>query len=62
MYRQGAGPGQRMRVLALILLLSLLLRRLLDHGSEHLGRWTGVHWLEGIGQEAKRRGRAFIFP
>ena len=48
-------------VLAAILLLSVVLRRILKTGSEQMGRWTGLAWLDSISKEAGKSMRAVLF-
>ncbi|MCS7044854.1 MAG: mechanosensitive ion channel family protein [Gemmataceae bacterium] len=48
-------------ILAAILVVSFVVRKLLLHGSDSLVRWTGLSWLERVGEEAKRRTRALMF-
>lgn len=43
------------------LVASIVLRRLLVHGSNHVVHLTGLHWLEGMGKEAGRRMRVVFF-
>lgn len=47
--------------LAVTLVLSVFLRYVLVHGSTQLVRLMGARWLDGVGQEATRRVRAFLF-
>src|SRR5207249_2332794 len=39
---------------------SVFLRRLLKNSSEHLVRWTGLSWLDGIGREAVKGLRSML--
>ncbi len=48
-------------VLGVILLASVLLRKVLIHGGNQLVCWTGLHWLDGLSQEAVRRMRSLLF-
>src|SRR5438132_12532858 len=48
-------------VLTLAVLASLILRRLVTHGSSRLSRWTGLAWLASASEEAARRLRALLF-
>ncbi len=48
-------------LLVTTLLISILLRRLLMHGSNHLVHLTGLHWLQGVSREAARRLRVLFF-
>lgn len=43
------------------LMASIVLRRLLAHGGNHLVQLTGLSWLQGIGQEASRKIKTFFF-
>jgi small conductance mechanosensitive channel len=45
----------------LALIGTMLLRRLLVHGSGHLVKMTGAGWLHGIHKEAERRLRGWLF-
>src|SRR5262245_9910351 len=47
--------------LAGILVVSFITRKILLRGGDSLARWTGLHWLDHVGQEANRRVRAFMF-
>ncbi|HKI38102.1 MAG TPA: mechanosensitive ion channel family protein [Gemmataceae bacterium] len=47
-------------LIVVMILLSLLVRRLLGHGGERLAHWTGLHWLDGVGREAAHRSRRLI--
>ena len=44
-------------VLAVILLISVILRKLLKTGSEQVSRWTGLGWLDDASKEAGRSMR-----
>ncbi|MBI3407369.1 MAG: mechanosensitive ion channel [Planctomycetes bacterium] len=48
-------------LLGAVLLVSAILRKLLIHGGDHVARWTGLRWLDGISKEATRRVRALLF-
>ncbi len=48
-------------VLGLILVVSVVVRKVLLHGGNSLVRWTGLHWLDHVGQEANRRVRTLMF-
>jgi hypothetical protein len=48
-------------VITFVVLISLLLRRLINHGGSQLGRWTGLRWLTAAGEEAARRARVLLF-
>jgi small conductance mechanosensitive channel len=47
-------------IVAAMVLLSLVVRRLLGRGGERLAQWTGLRWLDGVGREAARRARRLI--
>jgi small conductance mechanosensitive channel len=46
--------------IVVMVLLSLVVRRLIGHGGEHLARWTGLHWLYRFGHVAAHRTRRLI--
>ncbi len=48
-------------VLAVVLLASFLLRKLLKNGGDQLVRWTGLHWLDGFSKEAVKGMRSMLF-
>ncbi|MSQ95230.1 MAG: mechanosensitive ion channel family protein [Gemmataceae bacterium] len=48
-------------VLAVVLIVSVILRKLLKNGGEQFVRWTGLHWLDGISQEAVKGMRSMLF-
>ena len=48
-------------LLGMILLVSIVLRKLIMHGGSQLVRWTGLHWLDGISKEAVRHTRSLLF-
>ncbi len=48
-------------VLAVLLILSFVLRRTLKSASEQLARWTGLQWLDAISKEAGKSMRAVLF-
>ncbi len=43
------------------LIVSIVLRRLLAHGGNHLVQLTGLSWLHGMSQEASRKLKTFFF-
>jgi small conductance mechanosensitive channel len=43
-----------------VVLVSLLVRRLIGHGGERLAQWTGLRWLDRFGKEAAQRARRLI--
>ena len=48
-------------VLAVILIASIILRKLLKNSGDHLTRWTALQWLEGISREAVKGLRSMLF-
>jgi small conductance mechanosensitive channel len=46
--------------IVVLVVLSLVARRLIGHGGEHLAQWTGLRWLDGFGREAAQRTRRLI--
>ncbi|MCI0378635.1 MAG: mechanosensitive ion channel family protein [Gemmataceae bacterium] len=48
-------------ILAVFLVVSVILRKILMQGGDVLVRWTGLHWLDGISKEAVRKIRALLF-
>ncbi len=48
-------------VLAVLLVVSFLLRKVLKNGGEQLARWTGLAWLDGISKEAVKGTRSMVF-
>ncbi len=48
-------------VLAVLLILSVVLRRSLKSASEQLARWTGLQWLDAVSKEAGKGMRAVLF-
>lgn len=48
-------------IVALLLIGSVFIRRVLVQGGDQLVRLTGLTWLDGIGREATRRARAVLF-
>ena len=47
--------------LAIVLILSLLLRKLLKSTGEQFVRWTGLTWLETASREAVKSMRSMLF-
>jgi small conductance mechanosensitive channel len=47
-------------VIVLVVLLSLVVRRLIGRGGERLAQWTGQRWLDGVGKEAAQRARRLV--
>src|ERR1043165_728382 len=48
-------------VLAVVLFVSIVFRKLLKNGGEQFVRWTGLHWLDGISKEAVKAMRSLLF-
>jgi small-conductance mechanosensitive channel len=48
-------------VLGVILLVSIVLRKLLKNGCEQVARWTGLHWLDRASKEAVKSMRSILF-
>src|SRR5260370_33053468 len=48
-------------LLGATLIVSIVLRRLLVHGSKHVVHMTGLSWLDGVSNEAARRMRSLLF-
>src|ERR1051325_4975135 len=48
-------------ILAVLLTVSMILRKLLKNSGEHFIRWTGLHWLDGISREAVKGLRSMLF-
>lgn len=48
-------------VLAVLLVVSILLRKVLKNGGEQVARWTGLAWLDGISKEAVKGVRSILF-
>src|SRR5205085_2504247 len=47
-------------LIVLIVVVAVILRRWLARGGSRVVRWTGVHWLGAVGEEASRRARALL--
>jgi small conductance mechanosensitive channel len=47
-------------IIVVMVLLSLVVRRLLGHGGERLAHWTGLRWLDHFGREAAQRSRRLL--
>ncbi len=47
-------------IIVVMLLVSLVVRRLLAAGGERLAQWTGQRWLDGVGQAAAQQSRRLI--
>lgn len=47
-------------IIVVMVLASLIVRRLVGHGGERVAQWTGLRWLDGVGREAARRSRRLI--
>jgi moderate conductance mechanosensitive channel len=48
-------------LLAVILVVSFTVRKILIRGGRRLGRWTGIDWIEHYQEEANRRVRSALF-
>ena len=48
-------------VLAVVLIVSVVLRKLLKNGGDQVARWTACNWLEGISKEAVKSMRSMLF-
>jgi small conductance mechanosensitive channel len=48
-------------LLAVILIVSFTVRKILIRGGRRLGRWTGIDWIEHYQEEANRRVRSALF-
>jgi moderate conductance mechanosensitive channel len=48
-------------VLAVLVIISIILRKLLKNGGEQIARWTGFTWLEGVGKEAVKGMHSMLF-
>jgi len=48
-------------LLGATLVVSIILRRLLVHGSKHVVHMTGLSWLHGVSDEASKRIRPVLF-
>jgi moderate conductance mechanosensitive channel len=48
-------------VLAVVLIVSIVLRKLLKNGSEQVGRWTGLGWLDRFSKDAAQGIRSILF-
>ncbi|HMF16763.1 MAG TPA: mechanosensitive ion channel family protein, partial [Gemmataceae bacterium] len=48
-------------LLGATLVVSIILRRLLVHGSKHVVHMTGMRWLHGVSDEAAKRIRPVLF-
>lgn len=59
--RLGANLIAAHGLLTIVVLVSLVLRRLVTRGGSRLGGWTGMRWLEAAGEEAARRARQALF-
>jgi moderate conductance mechanosensitive channel len=46
--------------IVVMVLLSLIVRRLIGHGGDHLAQWTELHWLDGVGRGAAQRTRRLV--
>jgi small-conductance mechanosensitive channel len=48
-------------VLGVILIVSIVLRKVLKNGCEQVARWTGLHWLDSASKEAVKGMRSILF-
>jgi len=48
-------------VLAVLLVVSIILRKLFKNGGEQISRWTGLKWLDGVSKEAVKGARSLLF-
>src|SRR5438132_804300 len=48
-------------LLAAILVISVIIRRIITRGGVQLIRWTGLHFLDGFSKEAIRHARTLLF-
>jgi len=48
-------------VLGILLIVSIILRKLLKNGGDQVVRWTGFTWLDGASKEAVKGLRAMLF-
>ena len=48
-------------IIAGLLIVGIVLRKILTQGGEQFARWTGLHWLDGFSKEATRRLRTILF-
>src|SRR5205085_3739482 len=48
-------------ILVVLILASLVLKRLLAHGSSRLKHWARLEKLDALGQEAVRHGHTLLF-
>ncbi len=48
-------------VLAVLVIVSIILRKLVKNGGDQVARWTGVAWLSNAGKEAVKGMRAMLF-
>lgn len=48
-------------VLGVILIVSIVLRKLLKNGCEQIARWTGLDWLDSASKEAVKGMRSILF-
>jgi hypothetical protein len=47
-------------IIVVMVIISLIVRRLLGHGGERLAQWTGLRWLDSFGREAAQRSRRLV--
>ena len=47
-------------IVVVLVLASLVIRRLLGHTGERLAQWTGQRWLDGVSRQAAQQSRRLI--
>ena len=48
-------------LIGVTLIVSMIVKQVLVRGSDRLAHLTGLHWLDGVSQEAVRRARSVLF-
>ena len=48
-------------VLAVLLIVSVILRKLFKNSGEQIARWTGLVWLDSVSKEAVKGARSIVF-
>src|SRR5438445_7704238 len=48
-------------LIGVTLIVSMIVKQILVRGSDRLAHLTGLHWLDGVSQEAVRRARSVLF-
>ena len=59
--RLGANLVATYGLITLIVLTSIILRRMVTHGGSRLAEWTHLRWLSAAGEEAARHTRKMLF-